>query len=228
MYQWDFSWVWLYKGQLAQALGVTIILKALVLALGSAVGLGLGLASLHRFVVTRLLVRAYVDLFRTLPVLVLMVWFFFCAPILFNVRISGFASAVIVLALNLSAFVAEIVRAGLQAVPQIHIEDAQALGLSKRAIAVRVRMPIALRIMVPPLVGQYINTIKLSVLASVIAVPELLQRTTDLISQVYRPLEFYTALALIFLALLLPGTLWSRRLESQQSPIATPRPTVTS
>jgi polar amino acid transport system permease protein len=68
--------------------------------------------------------------------------------------------------------------------------------------------------MVPPLVGQYINTIKLSVLASVIAVPELLSKTTDIISQVYRPLEFYTVLAGLFLLLLLPGTILSRRLES--------------
>lgn len=69
--------------------------------------------------------------------------------------------------------------------------------------------------MTPPLVGQYINTAKLSVLASVIAVPELLHRTTDIISQVYRPLEFYTVLAVLFLILLLPGTILSRRLESR-------------
>ena len=94
------------------------------------------------------------------------------------------------------------------------MDDALGAGLSRWQTNRCVLLPIALRLMVPPLVGQYINTIKLSVLASFIAVPELLHRTTDIISQVYRPLEFYTALAVLFLVLLLPGTLLSRRLES--------------
>ena len=70
--------------------------------------------------------------------------------------------------------------------------------------------------MTPPIVGQYINSIKLSVLASVIAVPELLNTTQDIISQTYRPLEFYSVLALIFLVILLPGTIWSKRFEVKQ------------
>jgi polar amino acid transport system permease protein len=126
------------------------------------------------------------------------------------------ASAVIVLSLNLSAFVAEIVRAGIEAVPVIHIEAARACKLPPFDSLRRIVLPLAVRQMIPPLVGQYINSIKLSVLASVIAVPELLNKTTDLTSQVYRPLEFYTTLALLFLVILLPGTILSRRLETSQ------------
>lgn len=214
MYEWDFKWVWSYRAQLLDAFLVTLELNCLVVLFGTAMGVQVGLLSRHPARALRMAARAYVDLFRTLPVLVLLVWFFFCVPILAGgVRISGFWSAVIVLSLNLSAFIAEIVRAGIEAVPQSHVDDALAAGLSRWQTTRRVTLPIALRLMVPPLVGQYINSIKLSVLASVIAVPELLHRTTDLISQVYRPLEFYTALAVLFLLLLLPGTLLSRRLE---------------
>jgi polar amino acid transport system permease protein len=218
MYHWDWNWVWSYRGQLIAALGVTLLLNAIVLVVGTIVGTGVGLMSRARSPVVRFIYRAYVDLFRTLPILVLLVWFFFCAPILLGgIRISSFLSAVIVLSLNLSAFIAEIVRAGIDAVPKKQIEAGVTAGFSRAQITRFIIMPLALRIMVPPLVGQYINSVKLSVLASVIAVPELLSRTTDIISQVYRPFEFYTVLALIFLVILLPGTLWSRRLESRTS-----------
>lgn len=214
MYEWDFKWVWSYRDQLGSALLVTLELNFCILFFGTVAGVFFGLISRHSHPIIRFVVRLYVDLFRTLPVLVMLVWFFFCVPILLNgIRISGFTCAVIVFALNLSAFISEIVRAGIDAVPECHINDATAAGLTRWQTNRYIVLPIALRLMVPPLVGQYINTIKLSVLASFIAVPELLHRTTNIISQVYRPLEFYTALAIIFLILLLPGTLWSRRLE---------------
>lgn len=214
MYDWDFNSVWTVREQLFDAFLVTVQLNTVVLAVGVTLGVLIGVVSRGESNSWRFLARIYTDLFRALPVLVLLVWFYFCIPILLGgIRISGYASAVIVLSLNLSAFISEIVRAGIDSVSNSYKEDALAAGFSKWQTNYRIVLPIALRIMVPPLVGQCINTIKLSVLASVIAVPELLHRTTDMISQTYRPLEFYTVLAILFLVLLLPGTLLSRRLE---------------
>jgi polar amino acid transport system permease protein len=217
MYEWDFGWVWTYRYALLEAFIVTVRLNVWIVVIGSLSGLMIALARRSHISLLRVPALIYIDLFRTLPVLVLLVWFFFCVPVLLGgVRLSAWTSAIIVLSLNLSAFVAEIVRAGIESVPTPHIEAARACGLSRAHTFRYVELPMALRSMVPPLVGQYINTIKLSVLASVIAVPELLHKTTDIISQVYRPLEFYTVLALLFLILLLPGTIWSRRLESRE------------
>ncbi len=216
MYQWDFSWVWTYRHALFDAFLVTLELNLLVIVIGSLSGLVVAIARGSRFKLIRALAIGYIDVFRTLPVLVLLVWFFFCVPVLLGgIRLSSWVSAIVVLSLNLSAFVAEIVRAGVEGVPSAHVEAARACGLSRLQTLRHIELPIALRNMVPPLVGQYINSIKLSVLASVIAVPELLHKTGDIISQVYRPLEFYTVLAILFLILLLPGTIWSRRLESR-------------
>jgi len=216
MYDWDFKWVWTYREQLFDAFLVTLELNFFILVVGTFAGIFIGLASKSNSKLLRVSARIYSDIFRTLPVLVLLVWFFFCVPLLLGgIRISSYHSAIIVLSLNLSAFIAEIVRAGINAVPKTYVEDALATGLSKWQVNRIILLPIAIRLMIPPLVGQYINTIKLSVLASVIAVPELLHRTTDIISQVYRPFEFYTVLALLFLILLLPGTLLSRRLENK-------------
>jgi len=215
MYRWDFGWVWTFRAALLDALWVTIELNLLILVFGTIAGFLVWRARASRFRLLRLSAVAYIDLLRTLPVLVLLVWFFYCVPILLGgIRLGPMVSAVIVLSLNLSAFTAEIIRAGIDGVPVGHVESARACGLSAHQTLRRIVLPIAFRNMVPPMVGQYINSVKLSVLASIIAVPELLQKTVDISSRVYRPLEFYTVLAALFLLLLLPGTILSRRLEA--------------
>jgi polar amino acid transport system permease protein len=215
MYKWDWGWVWTYREGLIEATALTLWFNAAILVLGSITGLLIALARRSRFKPVRVTALVYIDIFRALPLLVLLVWAFFCIPILFwGVQLLPTTSAVIVLSLNLSAFIAEIIRSGIESIPEFHIESAKTLGFSRFQTLRFVTLPIGLRNMVPALVGQYINTIKLSVLASVIAVPELLHQTNVIIAQTYRPLEFYTILALIFLILLLPLTIWSRRLES--------------
>ena len=216
MYQWDWGWVWTYREGLIEATVVTLWFNITILILGSLAGLLVALARRSRFKPLRVSALVYIDIFRAIPLLVLLVWAFFCIPILSGgLQLSPTTSAVIVLSLNLSAFIAEIIRSGIESIPELHIESAKTLGFSPFQTLRFIILPIGLRNMVPPLVGQYINTIKLSVLASVIAVPELLHQTNVIIAQTYRPLEFYTILALIFLILLLPLTIWSRRLESK-------------
>lgn len=214
MYVWNWEWIWSYKGQLLYATWLTLWINIVIVLLGSLIGLLFGLLKRSSNKVIRAFAVMYIDLFRTLPVLVLLIWFYICMPILIDIKISSIFAAIIVLSINLSAFVAEIVDAGIQGVPKLHIESGKLLGLSKKQNLRYIILPIALRNMAPPLVGQYINSIKLSVLASVIAVPELLNVSQDIISQTYRPLEFYTVLAVIFLILLLPGTIWSKKLNS--------------
>jgi polar amino acid transport system permease protein len=213
MYHWNWDEVWNYRSQLANAAILTIWLNVFIVFVGTIAGIILGLSKRSKFKVIRISSVVLIDLLRTLPALVLLIWFNFCIPILFHLKISAISATIIVLSLNLSAFVAEIVDAGIQGVPLLHIDSGKLLGLSKAQNFRHVILPIALRNMTPPLVGQYINSIKLSVLASVIAVPELLNVTQDIITQTYRPLEFYTVLAIIFLIILLPGTLWSKRFE---------------
>jgi polar amino acid transport system permease protein len=219
MYTWDFHAVWTYRQAFWEAFLVTLRLNLLVLVIGSVLGLVIALLRASPFRAINAVALVYIDIFRTLPILVLLVWGFFCAPILLggSMHPSPMVTAVIVLAVNLSAFVAEIVRAGVHAVPANYVASARACGLTHAQTLRYVVLPIALRNMVPPLAGQYINTVKLSVLASVIAVPELLQTSTDIAAHVNRPLESYTVLAILYLLLLLPGTIWSRRLENRRA-----------
>jgi polar amino acid transport system permease protein len=213
MYNWNWDWIFVYKDQLISATFVTIKLNLYIILIGSLLGLLLGLFKRIKFLPIKYLTIGVIDILRTLPALVLLMWFYFCVPIFFNINIDAFTTTIIVLSLNLAAFIAEIVDAGIESVPVIHIDYGKLLGFSKKQNLRFVVLPIALRNMLPPIVGQYINSIKLSVLASFIAVPELLSVTQDIISQTYRPLEFYTVLAIIFLIILLPGTIWSKRFE---------------
>jgi polar amino acid transport system permease protein len=216
MYSWNWEWVWSYKSQLLYASWLTLWLNLSILFFGTLLGVMLGLLKRSKSGYVRLPVILFIDLLRTMPVLVLLIWFYFCIPILFHLKMSAIVTAIVVLSINLAAFIAEIVDAGIEAVPRVHIESGHLLGLSKSQNLRYIIFPIALRNMTPPVVGQYINTIKLSVLASVISVPELLNVSQDIISQTYRPLEFYTVLAVLFLIILLPGTLWSKRFELKQ------------
>ena len=213
MYEWDWSWVYQYKEELIDASLITVKLNIYILIFGSVLGLFIALAKRNKYKLIRILAHIYIDLFRTLPVLVLIVWFYFCLPLLFGIKTDSFNSGVVVLSLNLAAFIAEIIDTGIQSIPKYHIDSSKIMGFSKLQSLKYIIIPLALRNMIPPLVGQYITSIKLSVLTSVIAVPELLNVTQDLISQTYRPLEFYTVLAIIFLILLLPLTYFSKYLE---------------
>jgi polar amino acid transport system permease protein len=161
MYHWDFRWVWTYRDALWSALLVTVELNLLVIVIGSLLGLVLALVRRSHLRTLRWTAVIYIDLFRTLPVLVLLIWFFFCVPVLLGgIGLSPMFCAVTVLSLNLSVFTAEIVRAGIEGVPALHVESAQGCGLSRTKTFRYVILPIAVRDMVPPLVGQYINSIK--------------------------------------------------------------------
>jgi len=213
MYHWNWDILLDYKGQLINAALLTLWLNIAILIFGTILGIILGLLKRVKLPLVRYPIIAFIDLFRTLPVLVLLIWFNYCVPIIFHINWDSLTTSIIVLSLNLAAFIAEIVDAGVQGVPVIHIESGKVLGLSRVQNMRYIILPIAIRLMIPPMVGQYINSIKLSVLASIIAVPELLNVTQDIISQTYRPLEFYTALAILFLIILLPGTLLSKKFE---------------
>lgn len=219
MDSWRFNEVWRYREALWNGLLITVELNLVVLAASTVLGFLIGALRLSRSGVISSSARVYVDLFRSFPVLVLLVWLFFALPLLpgLHIRLSSFTCAALGLTLNLSAFVAEICRAGILAVPVHHIHSAKVMGFSRWQIWRRITGPISFRIMIAPLFGQYINQIKLSVLASVIAVPELLHTVNTITTETFRPLELYTTLAAIFLLILIPCTYLQGVLETQLS-----------
>jgi His/Glu/Gln/Arg/opine family amino acid ABC transporter permease subunit len=193
---------------------VTIELTLVCIVCGTVVGLLLALGRQSSLRVVKVVSVVVIEWFRALPLLVLLVWIYYCLPIVSGVRLSGFLSAALALSLNLAAFAAETFRAGIESIPAGYMEAARAVGFSKARAMRRIILPQVSRQMLPPLVGLYITMLKLSSLASVLAVQELLHAGSNIISATYRPLEVYTAIALIYVLMVLPGLWWSQNLET--------------
>lgn len=208
--------------------GLTLGLSAAALGLAMAIGLATAIARGSRWRALRLASGFYVELMRTLPLFVLLLWVFYALPILVQgldpdgigfalfgwiATLTPFMAAVIALAMNAGAFLSEIFRAGIEGVPRGQVEAAQSLGMGRWLTLRRIILPQALRRMLPPTVGQFIHTVKDSSLASAIGLAELTRRATELQTQTYRPLELYTLLALEYLVILLLLSRLSRWLE---------------
>ena len=202
------SWPMLLKGLwLTLKLGVASILAGLVL------GLALCLTRLYAPTPIRLLTRLYIDVFRSIPLLVLLIIVYYALPFL-GIRLSPFASAMTALTMVSGAYTAEIFRAGIEAVPKGQFEASAALGLSPRQTMADIILPQSIRLVIPPLTNNSINVIKDTALASVVAMPDLLKQATQAQALAANPTPLIGAAA-IYLAFLLPAVLMVSRLEQR-------------
>jgi polar amino acid transport system permease protein len=187
---------------LLTGLWITILLGAVSIVLGMLGGLALALLRLYAVRPLRQLAIAYIDVFRAMPLLVLLVIVYYALPFI-GIRLSPFLSAVTALSLVSSAYSAEIFRAGIEAVPVGQFEAAKSLGLRPWPTLRKVILPQAVRIVVPPLTSNSINVMKDTALASVVAMPDLLKQATQAQALAANPTPLIAAAA-IYLILLLP------------------------
>jgi polar amino acid transport system permease protein len=165
-------------------------------------GLLLVMLRLYAWAPVRAVTRVYVDVFRSMPLLVLLVLVYYALPFV-GVRLSSFAAAATALSMVSAAYTAEIFRAGIQALPKGQLEAAAAMGLRFFDIQRHVVLPQALRIITPPFTSNCINVLKDTALASVVAMPDLLKQATQAQALAANPTPLIGA-AVLYLALLLP------------------------
>ncbi|HEY8380753.1 MAG TPA: amino acid ABC transporter permease [Microvirga sp.] len=187
---------------LLSGLSTTILLGLVSIILGLAFGLGLALARLYGTRLLRFVAVAYIDVFRAIPLLVLLIVVYYALPFV-GIRLSPFTAAATSLSLVAGAYSAEIFRAGIQAVPKGQFEAARALGLRPVPMMIRVVLPQAVRIVIPPITSNSINVLKDTALASVVAMPDLLKQATQAQALAANPTPLITA-AGIYLLMLLP------------------------
>jgi polar amino acid transport system permease protein len=199
-------WPFLLKG-----LGMTVLLSLTVIPLG-VLG-GLALAMLHSLGRRRLnwLLVAYVDFFRAFPPLVLLIFIYFGFPFL-GIDMPKFAAVCLAFLLNTSSYYGEIFRAGMESIPRGQWEAARSTGLNRWQTMVWVILPQATRNVLPDLISNTLEVIKLTTLASVVAMPELLNNARQAQALTYNPTPIVLA-ALMYLALLWPLVRWMSRLE---------------
>ncbi len=179
----------------------TVQLSAVSAVFSLVGGLGIALLRISRYRILRLIAAAYINVLRSIPPFALIIYVYYGIAIAVGINFSPFVAGVLALSLQYTAWIAEVYRSGIQAVPGGQAEAAQSLGFSNTQAFFTVVLPQALRIVIPPLGNNVVGLIKDSSLVSYIGVAELIRTSQLLVSKTFRPFEVYTATIIIYLVL---------------------------
>lgn len=215
-YHWNFDAVWKYREKFLTGWLITIGLSVAALGLSTLLGTVTALARRTRFLPLRYFAAIYVELIRGTPLLVQILVFFYVVADAFGVQ-NRYVAGIVILSVFAGAYISEIIRAGIEGVGQSQRESAKAIGLTTFQTYRYVVFPQALRQILPPLAGQFVSLIKDSSLLSIISINEFTLNAQQVNAYTYSTLESYLPLAVGYLILTLPLSLWTRHLEQKVS-----------
>lgn len=195
---------------LLKGLGTTLLLSVAAMMGSTLLGLLAAVLRTSRLSVTRKIALFYIELFRGTPVLITLMFIYFGVAYL-GYDINLFAAGIIGLSIYQGAYIAEIFRAGIEAVPKGQWEVAWILGLSKRQTFVSVILPQTRGIVLPPLVGQYLSLIKDTSIVSMIGMSELMHQGQVIVDRIGQPVVIYGLVALLYFAVCFPLSHWVQR-----------------
>lgn len=209
----NWSVIWSNHELLTAGLWATVQLSAAAIATGTLLGLLVAALRTSRIPVVAQVARAYLEVFRGTPLLIQMLFIYFGAAYLGIGAITIFGAALLALTLYQGAYIAEIFRAGIEAVPQGQWEASRVLGLGRVQTFLSVILPQTRAIVLPPLVGQYLSLIKDTSIAVVIGYVELVRQGQAVIDRVGDPATAYLAVAVLYFVICYPLSLVVRRME---------------
>lgn len=198
-YHLHFGFVWQHFDRLLSGLALSLWMAALAIAIGVAIGLALAVVHVAGGRATRSAISAYVEVFRNVPLLLLVYFVFYGIPTELDIRHGATASFVATLAVYAGAHLVEVFRAGLAAVPAGLVDAAKAIGLTPWQRLVHVRLPTMLRICLPALGNAFVSLFKDTSVAAVIAVPELTFGAQWIQLNSFRVVEVFTVITLMYL-----------------------------
>jgi polar amino acid transport system permease protein len=218
----DIYWLYFLIGQYPNGplggLALTLVLASLGLLLALPLGVALGLARVSPLAWLRLPVTGLVFVVRGTPLLMVVFWAYFFLPSVTGHKTDQFSTMLAALVLFDAAYLAEIVRAGLQGLPGGQMEAARSLGLGYGQALRHVLLPQALRHMLPSLVNQFVSTIKETSLGTVIGLSEVSYIANQInVQTLVKPLEIYGILALSYFILCFGLSRVAYALESRLS-----------
>ncbi len=187
--------------QLMQGVKLTIYITVYGLLGGIVLGMLTGLFLAYKIPFLNLASALYVWMVRGTPIVVQAMFVYFALPLAMGIRMSGRHAAILVLAINAGAYIAEIVRGAVLSINKGLVDAGLALGLSRMQVTAFVVGPLAFRRMIPPLGNQFIIGLKDTSLFIVIGVGELTRQGQEIMASSFRALEVWTAVALIYLVL---------------------------
>ena len=199
---------WEYRVILLRGLAFNAYVFFAAAAVALAVGLAAALLRVNRAWPFRWIGTLHVEVFRNAPDYIMVVWVHFVLPLLLGkligqrLEFSPFASAVIALGFFYSGYFAETFRAGIQSIPQGHLDAGRACGMGETTILWRIVLPQVVRRMLPEAVNQFVSLFKATPIVSLIAVPDLMYNVSMVIQQEMRPLPLYTGAAITYFLLI--------------------------
>ena len=207
--------------QLLSGLGVTIALALLSFAIAILIGIIFGMFSVSPYKSLRLIATIFVDVIRGIPLMILAAFIFWGIPNLIESitnqqsPINDFVAGTIALSLNSGAYIAEIVRGGIQAVPVGQMEASRSLGISYSKTMRKVILPQATKIMLPNFVNQFVIALKDTTIVSAIGLMELFQTGKNIIARNYQSFRMYAILAVLYLLIITFLTRLAKHLEKR-------------
>jgi arginine/lysine/histidine/glutamine transport system substrate-binding/permease protein len=216
--------IWEALPNLLLGAGVTLGLTAISVTLGMILGTLIGIARLSPIPVLRWITRAYVDFFRGTPLLVQIFWIYFGFPALANnlglrLSMNQWTAAILALTLNSAAYLAEIIRGGIQSIEIGQREASESLGLGPVQTMRYIIFPQAFRRMIPPIGNEFITLLKDTSLVAVIGLEETFRRGQLVVAQTYQAFQIYTAVALIYLLMTTFSSQIFMILEARMNPV---------
>lgn len=186
---------------LLRGAGTTVIITIFSLSLGLFVGLFMGIGRISKHPIARIPATIYVQFLRGTPLLVQIFILYFGLPSALNINLNPYVAGILALGLNSGAYVAEIVRSGIQSIEPGQMEAARSLGMSHSMSMRLIILPQAFRRILPPIGNEFVLLLKDSSLVSVIALPELLFNGKLIASRTYDYFSMYIGVALVYLVL---------------------------
>lgn len=204
--QLDFTVVFSYWQVLAKGLGLTLAFTLGCAIVGSLGGFGLSLLRLSKNPFVALPSRLYVELFRGTPLLIQLFWIFFCLPVVFNISVPPYISVLLALTLYMAAITSETFRGALKSIPSEQHDACTALGLKASNKILYVVFPQALLRAIPPLLSNVVSLFKESALISSVGIADLMFVGQNISNSTARPVEFLSAVAVIYFLVAFPLT----------------------
>jgi len=198
-YHLNFGYVWQHIDRLLWGLLLSLEMAILAIAIGVVIGLTLAVAHLAGGKTTQRAISAYVEIFRNVPLLLLVYIVFYGIPMQFDIRYGATTSFIVTLSIYAGAYLVEVFRAGLAAVPPGLIEAGKAIGLTPWQRLVSIRIPTMLRISLPALGNTFVSLFKDTSVAAVIAVPELTFGAQWINLNSFRVVEVFSVITVLYL-----------------------------
>ena len=207
--------------ELLKGLGVTIALALISFAIAMVIGIIFGMFSVSPYKPLRWIAEIFVDIIRGIPLMIVAAFIFWGIPNLIESMtgqqspINAFVAGTIALSLNAGAYIAEIVRGGIQAVPVGQMEASRSLGISYSKTMRKIILPQATKIMLPNFVNQFVIALKDTTIVSAIGLAELFKTGKDIIARNYQSFRMYAILAVLYLIIITLLTRLAKRLEKR-------------